>query len=115
MKEQDFGFTGSEEPARAGMNTMTEDEVLTCRRDKLMLVFVAGLLAFVVKPVTIKSGSIRVDSVIFQYFHGNEHVGAFGDHSSIGEHNLLKGEAVHGGCCGVSTSHSFKKDKKKVG
>lgn len=115
MKEHDFGFTGSEEPTWAGMDTMAEDEVLTCRRDKLMLVFVAGLLAFVAKPVPIISGSIRVDSVIFQYFHRNEHIGAFGDHSSIGEHNLLKGEAVHGGCCGVSTSHSFKKENKKVG
>lgn len=110
MKEHNLGFVGSEKSARAGVDTMAEDEVLTCCRYKLMSVFVAGLLAFLVKPIAIISGSIRVDTVIFQYSRGNKHVGAFWDYSSIGEHNLLMSEAVHGGCGGVSTSHSFKQE-----
>jgi hypothetical protein len=107
MKKYNLGFSGCEKSARAGMDTVTEDIVIGCRRNKLMLVFVARLLAFLEESVTIISGSTGVDAVIFQRLCRNGDIGAFGNNGSIGENDFAEGEAADGGCLGMSARNSF--------
>lgn len=116
MEEHDFTFIGSEKSTRAGMNTVTEDEVVRGGRDKLMSVFISRLLAFVVESVSIVSGCIWIDGVIFQRIGRDREVRTFRDHSPIGEHNFFQSEAVQGSCYGMSASHGWgRPDERRKG
>lgn len=84
MNEQDLGFIGCEEAARAGMNSMTKDKVIRGSRDKLVSMFLARLLAFLQEAIAVVGGCIGVYFVIFEWLGRDSDVGAFGEHGAVG-------------------------------
>lgn len=97
MDQEDFDLVGGEEAPWACVQAVSKAKMLVARRDKLVPVLIAGLLAFVVEAVAVEGVRVGVDGFIFHGVGGHDEHCSLGNKRAIGQSDVCQRVALKGG------------------